>query len=998
MPAISTTATATAAATPEVSVVVIVYNDALRLPAAVDSVLRQTLRNLEVIIVDDHSTDSTPKVAEKLALDPRVSYVRLEQNSGGCSAPRNAGIERARGTYVMFLDSDDTLNQHACMNMVATGDESGADLIAGVCIRRHINRSGITNDVPWWPEFFNEPRVLESISDLPDLLRDTLSTNKCYRRQFLLDHALRFPEGYHYEDLLFSARAYLAAKRIALIPDTVYYWNVVVRAAQKSISNRRSEIGNLRDRIAIHRMIDEDLAEYERGGGDPAVKLHKDAKFIGHDLTLYLRDLPYQDQDYIAECTTLFRDYLATVRPEAFGICDHKVAVVGAYLLLAGEVATAEGPGPDWDSVVAVAENLIERSRITADLVEQDARVFWTGRHLDSELGREALDVTELGWQLAEFDRANLTARLTGLESLGGGRVRISGETLNVLGRVPADAVLSAKLDFRPRSRAVRKYQVKVTEVRHEGDRLVWSADVNLTKTVKPLGLIDQVWEVTCRITAQEAGGQTTGGGRKLGTASAKITATRLPRGANGDGDGSGDGKQDAKPLTVTAKPLLTRATGDRWVAGIDHRGRFVFTLTAHNPLARAITAPLERAEGGASVRLLRLLQRTNQKLQVLSDPRIKRDVYQKVLVRLPIKRGSVVFESHLGQSFSDNPKYIYQALHEHGHKGRLFWSYADSSAGFPADATLVRRDSWSYLRALARAEFWVDNQGFPCTLTKRPGTTYVQTWHGTALKTMGADNPQIRAMLEDERRRLARSVNRFDYFLVRSEYDVRTLIESFGMRAEPLRIGYPRNDSLLAVDRDERGRQLRARFGFPDNRKVVLYAPTFRSADSVFEPGFDLERFAREFGDTHLLLIRAHYLNTVTVPARARHAVLDLSAHPDVTELILASDALVTDYSSVIFDYALFDRPMVFFAPDTERYSQDRGTYFDLAERAPGQWTATEDDLFAALRALPDPDDPADPYRERRREFATEFGQYETGAAGEHLLGKFFAGSQKGQ
>jgi CDP-glycerol glycerophosphotransferase len=963
-----------------VSVVVIVYNDAPRLPAAVASVLKQTLHNLEVIIVDDHSTDSTPSVAEKLALDPRVSYVRLEENSGGCSRPRNVGIEHARGTYVMFLDSDDTFNQHACMNMVAKGDESGADLIAGVCIRRHINRSGIINDVPWWPEFFTEPRVLESISDLPDLLRDTLSTNKCYRRQFLLDHDLRFPEGFHYEDLLFSARAYLAAKRIALIPDTVYYWNVVVRAAQKSISNRRNEIGNLRDRIAIHRMIDADLAEYERGGGDPAVKLHKDAKFIGHDLTLYLRDLPYQDQDYIAECTALFRDYLSTVRPEAFTLCDHKVAVVGAYLLLCGEVATTEGPGPDWDSVVAVAENLIERNRITADVVEQEGRVFWTGAHLDTELGLAALDVTELGWQLAEFDRANLTARLTGLEPLGGGRVRISGETLNVLGRVPADAVLTGRLDFRPRTRAVRKYQVKATEVRHEGDRLVWTAEVNLTKTVKPLGLIDQVWEVTCRITAKEA--ET---GRPLGTASAKVTATRLP----------GDG---AKPLTVTAKPLLTRATGDHWVAGIDHRGRFVFTLGAQNRLARAITAPLERGAngGGASVRLLRLLQKTNQRLQILSDPRIKRDVYQRVLTKLPIKRGSVVFESHLGQSFSDNPKYIYQALHDQGHKGRLFWSYAESSAGFPADATLVRRDSWSYLRALARAEFWVDNQGFPRTLTKRSGTTYLQTWHGTALKTMGADNPQIRAMLEDERRRLAKSVNRFDYFLVRSEYDVRTLIESFGMRAEPLRIGYPRNDSLLAVDRDERGRQLRARFGFPENRKVVLYAPTYRSADTVFQPGFDLERFAAEFGDTHLLLIRAHYLNTVVVPAKARHAVLDLSAHPDVTELILASDALITDYSSVIFDYALFDRPMLFFSPDTESYSQDRGTYFDLAERAPGPWTADESILFKAVRELPEPGDPADPYRERRRAFATEFGQYETGAAGQRLLGQFFAGSQK--
>ena len=976
-------------ATPEVSVVVIVYNDALRLPTAVASVLRQTLHNVEVIIVDDHSTDSTQKVAEKLASDPRVQYVRLPENSGGCSRPRNVGIEHARGTYVMFLDSDDTLNQHACMNVLAAMEESGADLVAGVCIRRHLNRSGITNDVPWWPEFFTGPRVLDSLSELPDLLRDTLSTNKGYRRQFLLDHDLRFPEGFHYEDLLFSAKAYLAAKRIALIPDTVYYWNVVVRAAQKSISNRRNEISNLRDRIAIHRMIDAELAEYERGGGDPAVKLAKDAKFIGHDLTLYLRDLPYQDQDYIAECTALFRDYLSTVRPEAFTVCEHKVAVVGAYLLMVGDVASADGPGSDWDSVVAVAENLTERERMSADLVEVDGRVYWTGAHLDTELGRRALDVTELGWQLAGFDRANLTARLTGLEPLGGGRVRISGETLNLLGRVPADAQLSGRLDFRPRTRAVRKYNVKASEVRHEGDRLVWSTEVNLTKTVKPVGLIDQVWEVTCRITAKEA--ET---GKSLGTAAAKVTAVRLPE------PDKGDAAAPAKSLTVHAKPLLTRAAGDRWTAGIDHRGRFVFTLTAHNRLAKAITAPLERGggEGGASLRLLRVLQKTNQRLQILSDPRIKRDVYQKVLVKLPVKRGSVVFESHGGQSFSDNPKYIYQALHDKGHKGRLVWSYADTTAGFPADATLVRRDSWGYLRALARAEYWVDNQGFPPSLPKRSGTTYLQTWHGTALKTMGADNPQIRAMLEDERKRLSKSVNRFDYFLVRSEYDVRTLIESFGMRAEPLRIGYPRNDSLLAADRDERGRELRERLGFPPDRKVVLYAPTYRCADTVFQPGFDLERFAAEFGDTHTLLIRAHYLNTVTVPVNARHAVLDLSAHPDVTELILASDALITDYSSVIFDYALFDRPMLFFSPDTASYREERGTYFDLTERAPGPWTSDQDALFAALRELPAADDPADPYRDRRRGFAAEFGQYETGAAGERLLGQFFAGSQKGK
>src|SRR3954453_135688 len=100
---------------PAVSVVVICFDDAPHLPAAVRSAIRQSLRDLEVVIVDDGSTDDTPAVASALAAaDPRVRYHRRGANSGGCSRPRNTGLSLATGDYVTFLDSDDVLPRGAC--------------------------------------------------------------------------------------------------------------------------------------------------------------------------------------------------------------------------------------------------------------------------------------------------------------------------------------------------------------------------------------------------------------------------------------------------------------------------------------------------------------------------------------------------------------------------------------------------------------------------------------------------------------------------------------------------------------------------------------------------------------------------------------------------------------------------------------------------------------------------------------------------------------------
>ena len=129
-------------------------------------------------------------------------------------------------------------------------------------------------------------------------------------------------------------------------------------------------------------------------------------------------------------------------------------------------------------------------------------------------------------------------------------------------------------------------------------------------------------------------------------------------------------------------------------------------------------------------------------------------------------------------------------------------------------------------------------------------------------------------------------------------------------------------------------------------------------------------------------------------VPEQARGAVQDMSKYPDVTELFLASDGLITDFSSVMFDFSLLDRPLLFFAPDDAGYAQDRGTYFDLRAEAPGPYTTTQAEFFDAVRTLAERDGE---YRETRRAFAERYGEYEHGDAAEQVYQRFFAkGAQR--
>lgn len=941
---------------PAVTVVVIVYNDAARLPTAVRSALTQTLRDVEVVIVDDRSTDDSYRVARQLAAGSpgRVRAHRLPENSGGCGAPRNHGIEQARGEYVVFLDSDDTLDRNACRNLLEAAETTGADLVSGLCVRVHVDsRTG--KEVKWYPWLYARTRTLDSIAELPDLLvYDTLSTNKLYRRDFLTGNGLLFPTGVHYEDLYFSAQAYVTARRITLVPNRVYNWHVVDRptGAAVSISNRRAETANFAHRMEMHRRVDDLLLH--RGLSE--LKFHKDVKFLKHDLVLHLRDLPFRDVPYRREFAAIARTYLETIGPEAYAQAE-PIHAVCAYLLREG----------DWHNLLPAVDTLTNRDKISSPLAERDGRIMWCADHLDgpdAEFARRVLDVTALGYHTRPVDRMFLRNELSAYEATGrgGGTVRLAGRIVNPLGVIPPGARLTGELEFGARRKGVRlqTFRFPVARLAHEGDAVSWEATADLSRGLRPLGVVDGVWDVRLHLTVD--GVRTT----------TRLTAT---------GPGAATGRS-------AVRPRLTRLVGDHMVPEVSSRGHLCLRLVP----GRRTEALVTRAVHGPPGRLAKTAHRRARKLRKdLTSGHAKIRVYHEVFSRLPVRGRLVVFESHLGRQYSDSPRAIYEEMRRQGLDFEAVWSYAGSPEGFPADATLVRRWSLPYLRALARAEFWIDNQSYPLRLTKRPGTTYLQTWHGSALKRMGFDEAEWKLRSREKQAEQQRVLDRFDRFLIRSEHDVRTLARAFRLQERVLlRVGYPRNDALVQGRGTTARPPLAAGLGIPDDRQILLYAPTFRQRDRRrFELPFDVERFADTFGDRYVLLVRSHYLNHVVLPPSVRGRVLDVSGHHDVTPLLALADGLITDYSSVMFDYALLDRPMFFLVHDYEEYVEGRGTYFDLRERAPGPVVRTEDELYAALGSLAEQSAKFSGARER---FVADFCEYDTGHAAENVVEQFFA------
>ncbi|MGC4917528.1 glycosyltransferase [Streptomyces albogriseolus] len=289
-----------------VSVVVIGHDDIAHVADAVRSALGQGTAVREVVAVDDCSTDGSAELLDRLAAaEPRLRVIRLPVNSGGCGTPRNTGLDAVTGPYVMFLDSDDVLPPGAVDALLVAARETDAQVTGGLCVRRELP-SG--REVPWEPALYAARAVLARPADRPRLVRDTLSVNKLYATDFLRGHGIRFPDGrFPYEDIVFTARVWAAAPRVALVPDRVYVWHVRRAARRLSISLDRAGVDNWRARTHACRTAHTVLLD----AGEKRLARAVRAKFLDHDLRMYVRELPQRDDAYRRAWWAHTREHLA---------------------------------------------------------------------------------------------------------------------------------------------------------------------------------------------------------------------------------------------------------------------------------------------------------------------------------------------------------------------------------------------------------------------------------------------------------------------------------------------------------------------------------------------------------------------------------------------------------------------------------------------------------------------------------------------------------------
>ncbi|MFF3262347.1 CDP-glycerol glycerophosphotransferase family protein [Streptomyces sp. NPDC002932] len=375
---------------------------------------------------------------------------------------------------------------------------------------------------------------------------------------------------------------------------------------------------------------------------------------------------------------------------------------------------------------------------------------------------------------------------------------------------------------------------------------------------------------------------------------------------------------------------------------------------------------------------------------------RILRETYFNEQRELPL-RDAVLYISLGGKQFSDSPRAVYEELVRRGVDVEHIWTQDTGLPEMPPEASVVGWGSREWYEALARSRYVVVNTAVGDWFVTRPGQRVVQTWHGTPLKKIGKDllgSPQSSPAYIAG---LPHSYRQFDFVVSPNAYTTEIMRRAYSIESDMLESGYPRNDAFHAPDRDERAARVRERLGLPEGKKVVLYAPTWREdqkhASNLYKLDLriDLAAAQAELGHDHVLLFRKHPRVHDNVPGAGRGFVWDVTRYPDIADLYLVADVLITDYSSALFDFAHSGKPMLFFTYDLEHYRDSlRGLYFDFTIRAPGPLLKTSEELVKALR---DVDAVEAEYLEKYTQFKRDFCEPGDGLATARVVDRMLVG-----
>ncbi len=374
----------------------------------------------------------------------------------------------------------------------------------------------------------------------------------------------------------------------------------------------------------------------------------------------------------------------------------------------------------------------------------------------------------------------------------------------------------------------------------------------------------------------------------------------------------------------------------------------------------------------------------------------LAKHLYRSRYLKKPIEQNTILFESFFGKNYSDSPKYIYEYLAKnHPGKYKFVW-VLDNDTKLPYGGIKVKRFSIKYMYYLACSKYFVFNGRQPVWFKKRKDTVFLETWHGTPLKKLVFDLDEVYSASPLYKKEVYKQSRQWDYLIAANGFSSRVFRSCFMYDKCMLEYGYPRNDILHAENRDELAGEIRQKLGIPGDKKTILYAPTWRDDEYYgkgsykFELKLDLRKLRAELGEEYVVLLRTHYFISDALDTTGLEGfAYNLSKYNDISELYLISDIIITDYSSVFFDYANLKRPMLFFTYDLEKYRDVlRGFYIDIEEELPGPLLYTNDEVVAAIKNISEVEKK---YAGKYEVFYEKYCGWEDGRASENVVKEVF-------
>ena len=377
---------------------------------------------------------------------------------------------------------------------------------------------------------------------------------------------------------------------------------------------------------------------------------------------------------------------------------------------------------------------------------------------------------------------------------------------------------------------------------------------------------------------------------------------------------------------------------------------------------------------------------------------------YRCVYRWIPIDEHMVLFISFHGRGFSDNPKAIYEAMRndERFSDYHFVWAVKHhKKKNIEIEgAKIIEYFSIPYFFYMSKAKYWIFNCKMPGYICKKDQQVYLQTWHGTPLKRLGhdihvsKDTTFYRSQMSAEEmyRTYDKDVERYNYMISPNRFCTEVFQSAFQIdRGRLIETGYPRNDCLINSTSED-VKRVKAELGIPANKKVLLYAPTWRDNQYVakgytFHLEADFRKWKEMLGDDFIVIFKPHYLiiNEQKDDPQLKGFLYSIDADKDISSLYLIADLLVTDYSSVFYDYSVLKRPIYFYMYDIESYREElRGFYIDIYKDLPGKIYEQEEEMLTDIAAgIYD--------YEKLESFNAYFNEHEDGKASERVIDILF-------